>query len=65
MIDEKSTPVFCNAHYVPEHYRKLVKQEFDQLTEQKIITKVFKCEWAGPTVNVIKQDDNIRICGDY
>ena len=46
-------------------YRKLVEQELDRPAEQKIITKVFKCEWACPTVNVMKPDDNLRICGDY
>ena len=60
-IDEKKN----NSHCAPVHYRKLVKQELDRLAEQKIITKVFKCEWACHTVNVMKPDGNIRICGDY
>ena len=25
---------------------KLVKQELDRLAQQKIVTKVFKCDWA-------------------
>ena len=46
-------------------YRKLVKQELDRLAQQKIITKVFNCEWACPTVNVMKTDSTVRICGYY
>ena len=64
-IDEKSTPLFCTARCVPVRYRKLVKLELDRLAQQEIITKVFKCEWACPTVNVMKPDGNVRICGDY
>ena len=45
--------------------RKLVKQELDRLAQQNIITKVFKCEWACPTVNVMKPDGTVRIYGDY
>ena len=30
-----------------------------------MITKVFKCEWACPTVNVMKPHGTLRICGDY
>ena len=26
---------------------------------------MYKCEWACPTVNVMKSDGNIRICADY
>ena len=54
-----------HAGCVPVCYRKLVKQELDRLAQQKIITKVFKCEWACPTVNVMKPDGTARLCGDY
>ena len=26
---------------------------------------MLKCEWACPTVNAMKPDNNIRICGNY
>ena len=29
------------------------------------ITKVYESSWASPTVNVLKENNSVRICGDY
>ena len=46
-------------------YRKLVKDELSRLEKCGVVTKVFRSDWACPTVNVLKKSGEIRICGDY
>ena len=43
----------------------MVAAEFDRLEASDIITKVERSDWAAPTVNVVKTDKSIRVCGDY
>ena len=64
-IDKNVRPIFCKARTVPIRYRELVKKELIKLQNHGIITKVYNSQWACPTVNVLKSDGNIRICGDY
>ena len=42
-----STAVFCKPRTVPVRYRQLVKDELNRLVEHKIITKVFRSDWAS------------------
>ena len=58
-------PVFARARPVPVRMRDEVRNELDKLTETGRITKVFSSDWASPTVNVLKNDRTVRICGDY
>ena len=64
-INPDKTPIFCKARAVPFRYRKLVQDELERLESTNIIKKVFKSEWACPSVNVLKSNGKIRICGDY
>ena len=64
-LDSDATPKFCKARSVPVRYRQLVKQEIDSLSKRGIIERVYKSDWACPTVNVLKSNGKIRICGDF
>lgn len=58
-------PIFSKSRTVPLRFKELVKKELKRLENAGIITKVFRSDWASPTVNVLKDENNIRICGDY
>ena len=58
-------PVFAKARSVPVRMRENVEAELRRLEESGTITKVFSSKWASPTVNVIKTNGSIRICGDF
>ena len=58
-------PVFAKARPVPVRLRESVKMELQRLEKTGTITKVFTSEWASPTVNVLKDNNTIRICGDF
>ena len=45
--------------------RAKVKQELDRFHQQGIIKPVQFSDWAVPIVLVLKQNRNVRICGDY
>jgi len=52
----------------PRVYRPLkgkVENELDHLEKEGVIEKIQSSNWAAPTVPVVKQDDSVRICGDY
>lgn len=64
-INEDVRPIFCKARPVPVRLKELVKKELVELEENGTISKVFSSRWACPTVNVLKSNNEIRICGDY
>ena len=64
-IDSNAVPVYCKARPVPFRYKELVKKELERLESIGVISKVYQSEWACPSVNVLKSNNKIRICGDY
>ena len=58
-------PIFARARPVPLRLQSRVKEELDRLTASGKISKVYSSDWASPTVNVMKDENNIRICGDF
>lgn len=64
-ISSDTVPIFCKARTVPVRYKELVRVELKRLLDSGIIRKVFNSKWACPTVNVLKANGQIRICGDY
>ena len=57
--------MFYKARSVPLRHKNKVRDESRRLEEAGIITKVISSEYASPTVNVLKSNGIIRICGDY
>lgn len=58
-------PEFFKFRNVPFALRCTVEQEIDKLVLQGILEPVTHSEWATPTLNVMKKDGSVRICGDY
>ena len=64
-VDPNSTPKFFKAHTVPLAIKEKVEQELDDLQKTGIISRVDFSKWACPIVPVLKQNGNVRICGDF
>ena len=58
-------PVFSKARNVPVKMKNLVENELSRLVSEGILTKVFRSDWASPTVNILKKNGTIRLCGDF
>lgn len=58
-------PVFCKARSVPLRLKEPVKSELSRLAKAGTISRVYTADWSSPSVNVIKSNGSIRICGDY
>ena len=64
-IDPTATPIFHKARPVPYALREKIEQDLDRLEKAGTIQPVQYSEWATPVVPVTKQDETVRICGDY
>ena len=64
-MQQNITPVFQKARSVPIRYKELVCNELKRLESAGVVTKTLSSPWASPTVNVLKSNNQIRICGDY
>ena len=64
-VEPSQPPRFYKARSVPYSLKNKVEAELTHLQESGVISPVQFSDWAAPTVPVVKQDGNIRICGDY
>lgn len=64
-IEDNATPVYCKARVVPVRLKNAVMTELNRLESTGRISKVYSSKWASPTVNVLKSDNTVRICGDF
>lgn len=68
-IKHNTVPKHIPARPVKFAMRKNIERELQRLVDEEIITKVdpniIPLEWATPTVNVVKTNGQIRICGDF
>ena len=64
-VDPLQAPKFFKAHQVPYSLKTKVEEELTRLQESGVISPVCYSEWAAPIVPVVKNDGNIRLCGDY
>ena len=64
-VDPDATPRFFKARSLPFSLKKKVEQELERLQQQGVIAPVQLSDWAAPVVPVIKEDGNLRLCGDY
>ncbi|GFX04294.1 uncharacterized protein K02A2.6 [Trichonephila clavipes] len=53
------------AHELPFALKERIETELNRLVAEDIIEPVTYSDWATPIVPVIKQNGNLRICGDY
>ncbi|GFW10464.1 uncharacterized protein K02A2.6 [Trichonephila clavipes] len=58
-------PVFFKSRPVPFALKERIETELNRLVAEDIIEPVTYSDWATPVVPVIKQNGNLRICGDY
>ncbi|GFO22206.1 phospholipid-translocating ATPase [Plakobranchus ocellatus] len=43
----------------------MLEKELDKVEGEGIISKTDKSEWVTPIVPVLKENGDVRICGDY
>ncbi|XP_049881979.1 uncharacterized protein K02A2.6-like [Pectinophora gossypiella] len=60
-----SEPVYVRARQVPLSLRARVERELSRLDEDGTIYRVDYSDYGTPIVPVVKQNGEIRICGDY
>ncbi|GFX51444.1 uncharacterized protein K02A2.6 [Trichonephila clavipes] len=58
-------PLFFKPRPVPFALKERIETELNRLVAEDIIEPVTYSDWATPIVPVIKQNGNLRICGDY
>lgn len=58
-------PKFLKPRKVPFALKSAVGNELDRLVHIGVLERVSSSDWATPTVNVIKPNGKVRICGDY
>ena len=64
-VDPSQQPRFYKALPVPYSLQTKVEAELTRLQDKGVISSVQFSDWAAPIIPVVKQDGNIRICGDY
>lgn len=64
-VDPQAQPIFCKPHSLPYSQKEKVEKELQHLVETGVIEPIEFSDWAAPIVPIVKQDGNIRICGDF
>ncbi|KAG5864792.1 hypothetical protein JTB14_018870 [Gonioctena quinquepunctata] len=65
IIKWESKPIFCKARPVPLAYKKKIEEQLENMIKDDIIVLTPVSDWGTPIVPVLKNDNTIRICGDY
>ena len=64
-VKSGANPLFSKARTIPIRLKKQVKEEIDRLVKNGILEQVFESPWSSPTVNILKSNNSVRICGDF
>lgn len=64
-VDPKAQPRFFKPRTVPYAMKAKVEAELERLQRAGVIEPVEFSDWAAPIVPVVKEDGEVRICGDY
>ena len=64
-VDPDAKPSYWKARPVPYLLKEKIEVELERLVEAGILQPVQYSEWAAPIVPVVKENGNVRICGDY
>ena len=65
VVEENASPKYCKARPVPYALKDKIEKELQRLEEEGTIEQVTFSDWAAPIVPIVKEDQSIRICGDY
>ena len=65
VVEENASPRYCKARSVPYALKDQIEKELQRLEEEGTNEQVIFSEWAAPIVPIVKEDQSIRICGDY
>ena len=64
-LKDDAKPQFHKARPVPYALKQKIETELDRLVKEGIYEPVAYSQWAAPMVQVVKEDNSVRICGDY
>ena len=64
-VDKNAVPVYGKSRPVPYTLIDQVENELKKLEQNGVIEKVEQSEWASPLVVIPKNDNSVRLCGDY
>ena len=64
-LKDNAKPKFMKARPVPYALQDRVHKELTRLETSGIIKKVSHSDWASPIVPVVKDDNTVRVCGDF
>ena len=64
-VKPDAVPSFSRARTIPIRLKKPVKEELDRLVNTGKLEKVYESAWSSPTVNILKKDNSVRICGEF
>ena len=64
-LKPKSIPKFLKTRPVPYVLKNKIESEIERMVKNNILEPVNISEWATLIVPVIKEENSIRICGDY
>ncbi|CAC5395318.1 unnamed protein product [Mytilus coruscus] len=64
-VGESAIPKYFKAHPLPYALKDKVEMELERLEKEGQFQQVEFSDWAAPIVPVVKENESIRICGDY
>ena len=64
-LKANSIPKFLKTRLVPYVLKNKIDLEIERMVKNNILEPVNISEWATLIVPVIKEENSIRICGDY
>eukprot|EP00731_Ephydatia_muelleri_P004930 Em0002g1106a len=64
-VQSEATPKFFKHRPVAYALRERVEQELERLVAIGVIEPISHSEWAAPIVPVIKNNGDVRMCGDF
>ncbi|XP_064470043.1 uncharacterized protein K02A2.6-like [Ornithodoros turicata] len=64
-VQAGARPMFFKPRLVPVALQDRVAEELQRLVRERILEPVRSAEWATPIVPVVKNNEQIRICGDF
>lgn len=64
-VDTEVKPIFFKPRPLPYAMKSKVEKELERLERENVIEPVKYSDWAAPVVPVLKQNGELRLCGDY